>query len=185
MQVGVQTQMGLYELHRKESCDESEWPLRSIKVRISAEADFGGNSVTGPEQRRAVLHAIRCALQNAEEADLTILSNPITDFSGQNGTRDWEKPEDLDMRVIKSAHRIVNEIARRSQSGRVVLASELVGSIGLSAPTIGRLLRNGEKANGYLSQYVVVSQHGRTKALDLTPKGRLLASKIRAGAVPA
>ena len=177
--------MGLYELHRKESCDEAEWPLRSVKVRVSAEADFGGNAVPGPAQRRAILQALRRALENAEEGDVTILSNPITAFTQKKEANSWEKPHDLDLRVIKSAHRIVNEVARRSQSGRVVLASELVGSIGLSAPTIGRLLRDGEKANDYLSQYVVVSSHGRTKALDLTPEGRLLASKIRAGVVPA
>lgn len=176
--------MGLYELHRKESCDEAEWPLRSVKVRVSAEADFGGNAVPGPAQRRSVLIALRRALENAEEGDITILSNPITSFTEREPNR-WEKPSDLDLRVIKSAHRVVSEVARRSQSGRVVLASELVGSIGLSAPTIGRLLREGERANQYLTQYVVVSSHGRTKALDLTPTGRLLASKIRAGVVPA
>lgn len=177
--------MGLYELHRKENCDEAEWPLRSVKVRVSAEADFGGNAVPGPAQRRSVLIALRRALENAAEEDITILSNPISSFTQREEPASWEKPSDMDLRVIKSAHRIVSEVARRSQSGRVVLASELVGSIGLSAPTIGRLLREGEKANEYLARYVVVSPHGRTKALDLTPSGRLLASKIRAGVVPA
>ena len=66
----------------------------------------------------------------------------------------------------------------------VFVLRDLVGSIGLSAPTLGRLLRDGEPANRYLSPYVIVTPHGRTKALDLTPEGRMLASKIRAGVVP-
>jgi hypothetical protein len=56
--------------------------------------------------------------------------------------------------------------------------------MGLSAPTIGRLLRPGDPGNAYLSQYVRIHPDGRTKTLDLTPEGRVLASKIRAEVVP-
>ena len=177
--------MGLYELHRKESYVDADCPLRSLHVRINAEADFGGASVPGPVQRRLIVQALRQILEKTGDEDITILSNPIVAFTQRQEENGWAKPEDMDLRVIKSAHRIVSEVAKRSQSGRVVLAADLVGAIGLSAPTIGRLLRLGERANDYLSQFVVISPHGRTKALDLTPRGRLMASKIRAGVVPA
>ncbi len=176
--------MGLYELHRKESFEDADCALRSLHVRINAEADFGGNPVPGPVQRQLIVLALRQILEKTTEEEITILSNPIVAYSERNEENGWAKPEDMDLRVIKSAHRIVSEVAKRSQSGRVVLAAELVGAIGLSAPTIGRLLRIGERANDYLAQFVVVSPHGRTKALDLTPRGRLMASKIRAGVVP-
>ncbi len=177
--------MGLYELHRKETCGEADWPLRSLNIRVSVDADFGETPMPGPAQRRAILKGVLHALGGAEEQDVTILSNPIASFTQrkEEGSA-WTRPEGIDLRVVKSAHRIVNEVCKRSQSGRAVLASELVGSIGLSAPTIGRLLRPGEQANEYLAQYLVVTPHGRTKALDLTPQGRMLASKIRAGVVP-
>jgi len=89
----------------------------------------------------------------------------------------------LDLRIVKSAtHHRGSRRQGRLRPRRPGRRTR--GSIGLSAPTIGRLLRDGEPANDYLKQYVTVTPNGRTKALDLTPAGRLLASKIRAGSVP-
>ncbi|MGB1585573.1 MAG: hypothetical protein ACPHID_00820 [Thermoplasmatota archaeon] len=176
--------MPLYELQSNKVLGESAWPVAGLRARISMDVDFGDADVPPAAQRRFALQALLELVAEADAEDIQILGPaPKTDPPHPPGS--WAKPEDLDLRVIKSAHRIIAEVAKRGSSGRQVLASELVGAIGLSAPTIGRLLREGEEANAYLERYVTVTPSGRTKALDLTPEGRVLASKIRAGAVPA
>ena len=54
---------------------------------------------------------------------------------------DWNKPGALDMRIVKSAHRMVLEVAQRGASGRSVLASELVGEVVFSEWTSDGRLR--------------------------------------------
>jgi hypothetical protein len=191
--------MRVFELNRKQVLAEAAFPVRGIHARIDIEMDFGGLDVPPKAARRLALEAVRKILETATEEDLTALSQPmhrtaavpeqeaIISFTSEGEEKrvdSWTKPEALDLRVIKSAHRVIQEVSRRGTNGRAVLAADLVGSIGLSAPTLGRLLRKGESANEYLKNYIVVSPHGRTKALDLTPDGRVLASKIRAGVVP-
>lgn len=182
--------MRVFELNRKQVLGEGEWPLRGLHARLDIELDFGDADVPSKAARRIALQALQRLINDADEEELTALSQPMHRTAAvpveTDAPRDgkWEKPDDLDLRVIKSAHRVVQEIARRGASGRAVLAADLVGSIGLSAPTLGRLLREGEPGHGYLQKYVMVAPHGRTKALDLTPEGRVMASKIRAGVVP-
>ncbi len=180
--------MRVFELNRKQVLGERAWPIKGLHARIDIELDFDGN-VPAKAARRMAMEMLRELIENTDEDELTALSQPMhrtASVPEREGSEeeDWSKPEDLDLRVVKSAHRVVQEIAKRGMSGRAVLAADLVGSIGLSAPTLGRLLRDGEPANRYLSDYVIVTPHGRTKALDLTPEGRMLASKIRAGVVP-
>ncbi len=180
--------MRVFELNRKQLLGESAFPVKAFHARIDIEMDFAGIDVPAKAARRLALEHLRTLIENADEEEL----QPLTQAMHRTGAtpeapeqeQDWEKPDDLDLRVVKSAHRVIQEVARRGASGRAVLAADLVGSIGLSAPTLGRLLRDGEPAHDYLAPYVIVTPHGRTKALDLTPEGRVLASKIRAGVVP-
>lgn len=174
--------MPMFEVHHNQVLGESVWPMKGWRARMHIELDFGDTPVPAKAQRRLALQALRDALDELGDEDVQMLQAPSQPAPEPAS---WAKPEELDLRVIKSAHRIIKEIAKRGSSGRQVLASELVGSIGLSAPTIGRLLREGEQAHDYLRRYVSVTPEGRTKALDLTPDGRVLASKIRAGTVPA
>ena len=180
--------MRVFELHRKQILGESAWPVKAFHARIDIEVEFDGD-VPSKAERRFTMEALRRVLQEADADELVLLSSALHKTAPTPEARDsengkWNKPDELDLRIVKSAHRVVTEVAKRGASGRAVLASELVGSIGLSAPTIGRLLRGGEAAHDYLAQYVRVAPQGRTKALDLTPEGRMLASKIRAGVVP-
>lgn len=182
--------MRVFELNRKQVMGDEAYPLKGLHARLDIELDFGGLDVPASAARRMALEALRELLEDTEASDLQVLSRPLHEASRstveteESDADGWEKPDDLDLRVVKSAHRVVQEVAKRGVSGRAVLAADLVGSIGLSAPTLGRLLRDGEHAHDYLSRYIRVTPHGRTKALDLTPEGRMLASKIRAGAVP-
>lgn len=183
--------MRVFEINRKQVLGESSWPLRSFHARIDIEMDFGDDEVPTKAARRIALETLRDLLEKATAEDMSSLSRPMHRTGhvpdperDEHQERGWSKPADMDLRVVKSAHRVVTEVAKRGVSGRPVLASELVGSIGLSAPTLGRLLRDGEQAYDYLSRYIRVSPNGRTKALDLTPEGRMLASQIRAGTVP-
>jgi hypothetical protein len=185
--------MFLYELNRKETKSEADFPLTSLHARIAIGLDFGTTEVPPKARRRMAASLLREIANNLDEEELVAASpsqflTPEPPISIPDVTPrrhdTWIQPPGLDLRIVKSAHRIIAEVAERGVSGRVVLASELVGSSGLSAPTIGRLLRDGESANDYLKQFVTIVPTGRTKALDLTPAGRLLASKIRAGSVP-
>ncbi len=182
--------MRVFELNRKQVLGDAAWPLRGFHARIDIELDFDDVEIPTKAERAMALRALADLIEAASEEELTVLSQPmhktaeVPEPEIKHEHNAWSKPDDLDLRVVKSAHRVIMEVAKRGVSGRAVMASDLVGSIGLSAPTLGRLLRDGEAANGYLNRYVRVSPAGRTKALDLTTEGRMLASKIRAGVVP-
>jgi hypothetical protein len=185
--------MFLYELNRKENLGEANFPLQGYQVKLTISLDLGTLEVPPKARRRLAAQVLHNLAESLDEEELVAANapgyvvqteTPSASELALRRTDGWVQPAGLDLRIIKSAHRIIAEVAERGVSGRVVLAAELVGASGLSAPTIGRLLRDGEPANDYLKQYVLVTPSGRTKALDLTPAGRLLASKIRAGSVP-
>lgn len=186
--------MFLYELNRKETKGEADFPVLGVQAKLAVSLDFGTLDVPPRARRKMAAQALRDMIASLDEEELVAATpghfltpdaTPLLQAEQPIRRHDtWAQPSGLDLRIVKSAHRIIAEVAEKGVSGRVVLAAELVGSIGLSAPTIGRLLRDGEPANDYLKQYVTVTPNGRTKALDLTPAGRLLASKIRAGSVP-
>ncbi len=185
--------MFLYELNRKETKGEADFPVVGVQAKVAVSLDFGMVDVPPKARRRLAAQALRDMIASLDEEELVaatpgfLTPEPTAALQQDQTPRrhdTWVQPSGLDLRIVKSAHRIIAEVAEKGVSGRIVLAAELVGSIGLSAPTIGRLLRDGEPANDYLKQYVIITPNGRTKAVDLTPAGRLLASKIRAGSVP-
>lgn len=184
----------MFELNRKQS-DRADFPIQSSAMKVAIELDFGDVLVPKEAQRRLAFEHLRRLVLSSTEDDLTALgmTTPVRSFEAEDNRlpvvrsfsqNQWNKPDGLDMRIVKSAHRVILEVAKRGQTGREVLASDLVGSVGLSAPTLGRLLRDEEEASQYLRQYVSIRPHGRTRALDLTPEGRVLASRIRANVVP-
>lgn len=195
--------MPSFLLERTETLGDDEFPATLVSVRLQLDLGLGTHDVPQAAQRRIAWRLLRELVADIQPEELHLEGLPETVGNGTLGSHgngngnghghalapisvsDWNKPGELDMRIVKSAHRMVLEVAQRGASGRSVLASELVGAVGLSAPTVGRLLKDGESANEYLRQFVQATPAGRTKALDLTPKGRLLASKIRAGTVPA
>jgi hypothetical protein len=185
--------MYLFELDRKETLGEADFPLKGYNVKLTVSLDVGQVEVPPKARRHLAAGVLRALAESLDEEDLVAANAPGFTVQTEKPTASelalrrpdgWAQPDGLDMRIVKSAHRIILEIAERSVSGRIVLASELVDASGLSAPTIGRLLRDAEPANDYLKKYVMVTPNGRTKALDLTPAGRLLASQIRAGSIP-
>jgi hypothetical protein len=179
--------MPTFLLERTESLGDDEFPASLVAVRLQLDVRMGSAQVPQAAARRIAWRLLREMVADVQAEELKLEGLPETVEAGVPpiSVSDWSKPDELDMRIIKSAHRMVLEVAQRGASGRSVLASELVGTVGLSAPTVGRLLKDGEAANEYLRQFIQATPAGRTKALDLTPKGRLLASKIRAGTVPA
>lgn len=185
--------MFLYELNRRENLGEVSFPVLSYQAKVTMAIDCGNIEVPLKARRHLAALMLKDLVDSLDEEELISANAP--GFTVQTDTPSpselalrrtdgWMQPNGLDLRIIKSAHRMILEIAEKGVSGRIVLAAELVESIGLSPPTISKLLREGEPANDYLKQYVMVTASGRTKALDLTPAGRLLASKIRAGSVP-
>lgn len=182
--------MLLFELKRKENLGEEEFPLLAYAGNLRIGVDFGDIVVPPRAARRIAFNMMREIADTISEEELHLVEPDEAKSIGsemhvvrRNGDH-WRKPDGLDLRVIKSAHRVILEVAKRGVGGRSVLASDLVGSIGLSAPTVGRLLKDGDPGHDYLKPYVTISPHGRTKAIDLTAEGRILASKIRAEAVP-
>ena len=179
--------MPTFLLDRTETLGDDEFPATLVSIRLQIDVGLATPSVPQAAVRRMAWRLLRETIADVQPEELKLEGLPeVVEASVPPiSVSDWAKPGELDMRIIKSAHRMVLEVAQRGASGRSVLASELVGAVGLSAPTVGRLLKEGEVANDYLRQFVQATPAGRTKALDLTPKGRLLASKIRAGTVPA
>lgn len=179
--------MPSFLLERTESLGDDEYPATLIAIRMQVDLGLATPNMPQAAQRRIAWRLLRETIADVQPEELKLEGLPETapEPALPISVSDWNKPDELDMRIVKSAHRMVLEVAQRGASGRSVLASELVGAVGLSAPTVGRLLKEGEPANDYLRQFIQATPAGRTKALDLTPKGRLLASKIRAGTVPA
>jgi hypothetical protein len=186
--------MPSFLLERAETLGDDEFPATALSVRLQLDLGLASHDLPQAAQRRLAWRLLKELVADVQPEELRLEGLPeMAEVGNGNGhghippvsVSDWNKPGELDMRIVKSAHRMVLEVAQRGASGRSVLASELVGAVGLSAPTVGRLLKDGESANEYLRQFVQATPAGRTKALDLTPKGRLLASKIRAGTVPA
>lgn len=179
--------MPTFRLERQETLGDDEFPATSVSIRLDMEVGFGNNSLPAAAARRLAWRLLKETIADVQAEELTPdgPQAPRPEVQLPTSVTDWDKPDGLDMRIVKSAHRMVLEVSQRGQSGRSVLASELVGQVGLSAPTVGRLLKEGEAANDYVRQFIAATPAGRTKALDLTPKGRLLASKLRAGTIPA
>lgn len=179
--------MPLFEFTRKQSLPDEQFPAAEMNLKVLLDLEFH-TSVPPSAARTMALRLLREALENAVPDDLTasaVVPHASPALAGEAQHGDWVQPANLDLRVIKSAHRMVLEVAQRGPSGKAVLASDLVDGGSLSAPTVGRLLKEGEPVHDYVRQFVLISASGRTKALDLTPAGRLLASRIRAGTVPA
>ena len=179
--------MASFLLERTESLGDDEFPATLIAIRLQLDVGLATPSVPQAAQRRMAWRLLKELMEDIQPEELNLEGLPETTepVIAPISVNDWNKPGELDMRIVKSAHRMVLEVAQRGASGRSVLGSELGGAGGVSAPTVGRLLKAGEAANEYVKQFVQATPAGRTKALDLTPKGRLLASKIRAGTVPA
>lgn len=180
--------MPTFRLERQETLGDDEFPATSVSIRLDMEVSLATAALPAAAARRLAWRLLKETIADVQAEELMTdgpsgprVAEPMLPIS----VSDWDQPRGLDMRIVKSAHRMVLEVSQRGQSGRSVLASELVGAVGLSAPTVGRLLKDGEAANEYLRQFISATPAGRTKALDLTPKGRLLASKIRAGTIPA
>ncbi len=180
--------MHVYEWETSETLDDSDFPLKGLQMKINVSLDFGAVEVPYRASRKIAARVIREWLADAQPEDLHAVAapqqEPTEEEPKERRPGAWDKPDGVDMRVIRSAHRMIQEVSKRGQNGRAVLASELVGLPGLSAPTVGRLLRETEPINDYLKQFILVTPAGRTKAIDLSPSGRVLASKIRAGVVP-
>lgn len=177
--------MTVYELNVSEPLDEEFYPMAGVELSMKLNVDF---EVHVPEAagRRMALEALKRLVDDLEAFEFDVMDDEeaaIREAEAETG--EWIKPGNLDMRVVKSAHRVVQEIAKRGESGRAVTASELVQSGIVSAPTMARLMKPDEESGSYMEPYLLISPAGRTRALDLTAKGRVLASKIRAGVIPA
>ncbi|MEA3136342.1 MAG: hypothetical protein QOC71_623, partial [Thermoplasmata archaeon] len=167
--------MPSFLLERTESLGDDEFPATLVSVRLQLDLGLGTHEVPQAAQRRIAWRLLKELVADIQPEELHLEGLPETDANGHaNGNgqgmapisvSDWNKPGELDMRIVKSAHRMVLEVAQRGASGRSVLASELVGAVGLSAPTVGRLLKEGESANEYVRQFVQATPAGRTKAL--------------------
>jgi hypothetical protein len=177
--------MAVFELNINEPLDEEFFPVAGVEMALRLSLEFETH-VPEMAQRRFALEALKRLVDDLESFDFDVMDDDEAAIrDAEMETSDWAKPGNLDMRVIKSAHRVVQEIAMRGESGRAVTASELVQSGIVSAPTMARLMKPDEESGEYMAPFLLINPAGRTRALDLTPKGRVLASKIRAGVIPA
>lgn len=180
-----------YKLLLSETAAEEDYPLESVDVAIDVDVQVV-DGVPDAASRKLAISALRRIAQQLEGEDLEgdtdgrpLITTPRPPRPPSlNHDDDWVRPAGIDMRIVKSAHKLVQEVAKRGENGRAVLASELIQEGLVSAPTMSRMLRNDETAGQYLEPFVTITDAGRTKAIDLTAKGRLLASKIRAGTIP-
>ncbi len=173
-------------LDRAAKASDADYPLARYTLQVRLGMEFGDLEVPPAAQRRIAMDLLRRLIEESTADELVLYTDldqaPPTKSPLATGA--WEKPPELDLRVVKSAHKIVERVAEKGIGGRAVMASELIAGGDLSAPTVGRLLKEGEPGSGYLARFVRATPHGRTKALDLTEEGRILASRIRAGTVP-
>ncbi len=87
--------------------------------------------------------------------------------------------------TLKAAHRLVDAIFLLSVHGRAPTTGDIIKSRKIAAPTLYKLLDPEGEPWHYLERYVKVWTSKNKRLLDLTPEGRVLASCVRAGEVPA
>jgi len=92
----------------------------------------------------------------------------------------WRKP-DLHGKALRTVHRVVLELAK--EDGLTV--QELHERSRISLPALYKTLKDDQPQGQYAAKYIQSTKMGRSQILDLNPEGKLLASLIRAGKVPA
>lgn len=175
--------MKAFEWKISAEADEADYPVREYSAKLTFNMDLHTPDMPDAAGKRMAHRMIQDVIAKLQEEDLKLLGEDGA-LANEDPNANWTKPDDVDMRVVKSAHRVISEVAHRSQNGRPVLAAELIQDGLISAPTMSRLMRSGEAAGQYMNPYIRVQPEGRTKAIDLTPAGKILASRIRAGIVP-
>lgn len=184
------------QIRALERLPEDEFPILDVQFDIST--TVASAAVPEGVMPRLVAHALRYLADRVEAGHVDILPGrrpaegttkavaaPAAAAAVQaEDERSWVQPAGIDMRIIKSAHRFVLAVSEMTASGRAARMPDVQEKTGLSAPTMQRL-RDPEEASGmYLAPFVSFQRDGRTWIADLTERGRLLASRIRAGVVP-
>ncbi len=91
---------------------------------------------------------------------------------------------ELPQSTLKACHRLVDAVFLASVHGRAVTTGDIVKSRKIAARTLYKLIDPDGPAWSYLEPYLHVYESGSKRVVDLTEEGRLLASQVRAGAVP-
>ncbi len=168
----------------QEEFSDVDFPLQGARLELVL--DFAAE-VPEAAFNRFLAQALRRLAERAEagKAELTELEEGETS-PGEIATEaeSWSVPVDLHMKSAKAAHRFLTAIASLEERGPAPTLAEVAEKAKLSMPPVYRFVDAETPAGEYLAPLVAVSKRGRAKVIDLTPLGRKVASRIRAGTLP-
>ncbi len=168
----------------QEEFSDIDFPLKGTRLELVV--DFG-TEVPEAAYGRFLAQALRSLADRAEagKASLTELEEGET-APGEIAAdaENWRVPDDLHMKSAKAAHRFLVSIASLEERGPAPTLAEVAEKARLSMPPVYRFVDFDTPAGAYISSLVSVSKRGRAKVIDLTPLGRKVASRIRAGSLP-
>lgn len=165
--------------------DETHYPIGATSVEVVV--DFAADNVPEPAQRRFFAEALRAIASRIElgEGDLTeLMEGERAPGDVQAEAASWQVPEELHMKSGKAAHRFLLAATELAEKGPAPTTQEVAEKAHMSLPPVYRYIDPETPAGKYLEPLIRVEKRGRAYTIDVTPLGRLVASRIRAGSLP-
>src|SRR5688572_31571934 len=99
--------MPTFRLERQETLGDDEFPATSVSIRLDMEVGFGNNSLPAAAARRLAWRLLKETIADVQAEELTADGPGTlrTEVQLPTSVTDWDKPQGLDMRIVKSACR--------------------------------------------------------------------------------
>lgn len=163
------------------SFSDEVYPLKYARVEVVLETDV---EMPEPAIRRCVSDALTTAAHNYTFELVELEEGESTPGEISERAKAWRVPDELHMKSVKAAHRFLKAVAALNERGPAATLDEAAEEAKLSMPPVYRFVNPEYKVGAYLAPLIEVSKRDRVKVVDLTPLGRHVASRIRAGSLP-
>lgn len=179
--------------------EAADFPLGS--ARIEFELELTSDDVPDVAYQRYVADALQRLAQHALEGRaLASPSNgataapeaPVAQVSPAaqrkeavaKQAEDWNVPDGLHLKSIKSAHRFLVAAASLVERGPAPSLGEVAQKARMSDPPVAKIANAETDVGQYIAPLIHVEKKGRSKIVDVTPLGRQVAGRVRAGKLP-
>ncbi len=167
------------------ACSDSEFPMKGLSMDLVIE--LACDDVPDAATRRHGAALLRVLADRMEHGKGTLIDlAPGEEKPGQNQAEadTWTIPSDLHMKSVKGGHRFLLAAAALLEKGPAPTLAEIAAKAKMSMPPLYRYLDSTDGTGAYLAPLISITKKGRAQVIDLTPLGRIIASRIRAGSLP-
>lgn len=161
----------------------NNWPFQHMEVEVIVDTEGDAEMPNGAFEAR-LSEALTEVARNATFRPVALEEGEFTPGQHEATAENWTIPAGLHMKSAKASHRFLVGIAALSERGPAPTLADVADKAGLSMPPVYRFVDPSNDVGAYLAPLITVSKDGRAKVVDLTPLGRKVASRIRAGSLP-